>query len=76
MICVQKIRMNTKKHHAVELNFFFGNFFQRVKKLINFKNFVRIKVAKSKLNYFGLNCKFLIGKSEKSGIEIEIEYTL
>ena len=46
----------------------FCNFFQRVKKLFNFWNFVSIKVAKSKLNHLGFYCKlgFLIGKSEKS----------
>ena len=33
--------------------FFFGNFFQHVKKLINFGNFVKIKVAKFKLNHLG-----------------------
>ena len=33
--------------------FFFGNFFQHVKKLINFGNFVNIKVAKFKLNHLG-----------------------
>ena len=32
---------------------FFGNFFQHVKKLINFWNFVKIKVAKFKLNQTG-----------------------
>ena len=31
----------------------FANFFQHVKKLINFWNFVKIKVAKFKLNYLG-----------------------
>ena len=52
--------------------FFFGNFFQHVKKLINFGNFVNIKVAKFKLYLFGflLQTKsFLIGQSEKSEIE-------
>ena len=34
-----------------------GNFFQHVKKLINFWNFVNIKVAKSKSNYLGFYCK-------------------
>ena len=55
----------------------FRNFFQHVKKLLNFWNFVNIKVAKSKLNHLGFYCKldfFLIGQSEKSEIEIEIEY--
>ena len=33
--------------------YFFGNFFQHVKKLINFRNFVKIKVAKFKLNHLG-----------------------
>ena len=37
--------------------FFFGNFFQHVKKLLNFWNFVSIKVAKFKLNYLGFYCK-------------------
>ena len=37
--------------------FFFGNFFQHVKKLFNFWNFVNIKVAKSKLNHLGFYCK-------------------
>ena len=37
--------------------FFFGNFFQHVKKLINFLNFVNIKVAKSKSNHLGFYCK-------------------
>ena len=32
---------------------FFANFFQHVKKLINFGNFVKIKVAKFKLNQTG-----------------------
>ena len=32
---------------------FFGNFFQHVKKLIDFGNFVKIKVAKFKLNHLG-----------------------
>ena len=43
----------------------FGNFFQHVKKLLNFWNFVNIKMAKSKLNHLGFYCKldFLIGKS-------------
>ena len=31
----------------------FANFFQHVKKLINFGNFVKIKVAKFKLNHLG-----------------------
>ena len=44
--------------------FFFSIFFQPVKKLINFGNFVKIKVAKLQ-SYI-----FLIGQSEKSGIEI------
>ena len=35
----------------------FGNFFQHVKKLLNFWNFVNIKVAKSKLNHLGFYCK-------------------
>ena len=30
-----------------------GNFFQHVKKLINLENFVKIKVAKFKLNHLG-----------------------
>ena len=34
-------------------NIFFGNFFQHVKKLINFRTFVKIKVAKFKLNHLG-----------------------
>ena len=36
-------------------NFFLGggNFFQHVKKLINFENFVKVKVAKFKLNHLG-----------------------
>ena len=41
---------------------------------MNFGNFVKIKVSKFKLNHLGQNCKldfFLIGQSEKSGIEIE-----
>ena len=51
----------------------FVNFFQHMKKLLNFCNFVNIKVAKSKLNHSGFYCKliFLIGQSEN---EIEIEY--
>ena len=36
---------------------FFGNFFQHVKKLLNFWNFVNIKVAKSKLDHLGFYCK-------------------
>ena len=35
----------------------FVNFFQHVKKLFNFGNFVNIKVAKSKLNHLGFYCK-------------------
>ena len=52
--------------------FSFGNFFRHVKKLLNFLNFVNIKVSKFKLNHLGFFCKlyFLIGQSEKSGIEI------
>ena len=45
---------------AVEVarrNFFFGNFFQLVKILLNFWNFVNIKVAKSKLDHLGFYCK-------------------
>ena len=38
---------------AQKKNLFFGNFFQHVKKLINFGNFVKIKVAKFKLNHLG-----------------------
>ena len=38
---------------AQKRNFFFVNFFQHVKKLINFRNFVKIKVAKLKLNHLG-----------------------
>ena len=34
-------------------SFFFGNFFQHVKKLLKFWNFVKIKVAKFKLNHLG-----------------------
>ena len=34
-------------------NISFGNFFQYVKKLIDFGNFVKIKVAKFKLNHWG-----------------------
>ena len=61
---------------GVFLSIFFGNIFQHMKKLLNFWNFVNIKVAKSKLNHLGFiaNKFFLIGKSEKSEIEIEIEY--
>ena len=33
------------------------NFFQHVKKLFNFGNFVNIKVAKSKLNHLSFYCK-------------------
>ena len=33
--------------------FFFANLFQNVKELINFGNFVKIKVAKFKLNHLG-----------------------
>ena len=54
-----------------------GNFFQHVKKLLNFWNFVNIKVAKSKSNRLGFLLQirfFLIEQSEKSEIEIEIEY--
>ena len=56
--------------------YIFGHFFQHVKKLLNFWNFVNIKVGKSKLNHLGFYCilDFLIGQSEKSEIEIEIEY--
>ena len=36
---------------------FLGNFFQHVKKLIDFGNFVKIKVAKFKLNHLGENCR-------------------
>ena len=58
--------------------YLFGNFFQHVKKLPNFWNFVKIKVAKFKLNHmYGLKLHirfFLIGPSEKSGIEIESGY--
>ena len=32
---------------------FFGNFFKHVKKLFNFWNFEKMKVAKSKLNHLG-----------------------
>ena len=32
---------------------FFGNFFKHVKKIFNFWNVVKIKVAKFKLNHFG-----------------------
>ena len=54
----------------------FGLSFQHVKKLLNFWNFVNIKVAKSKLDHLGFKCRldFLIGQSEKSEIEIEIEF--
>ena len=60
-------RPGTKKH------FFFGNFFQHVKKLINFLNLLNINVTKSKPNHLGFYCKlyFLIGQSERSEIEIE-----
>ena len=47
-----------------------------MKKLLKFWNFLNIKVAKFKLNHLGFYCKpslFLIGQSEKSEIEIEIE---
>ena len=58
------------------VQFIFGILFQHVKKLLNFWSFVNIKVAKSKSNHLGIYCKlyFLIGQSEKSEIEIEIEY--
>ena len=36
---------------------FGGNFFQHVKKLFNFWNFVNINVAKSKLDHFSFYCK-------------------
>ena len=36
---------------------FLAIFFQFVKKLLNFWNFVNIKVAKSKLNHLGFYCK-------------------
>ena len=35
----------------------FGNFFQHVKKLFNFGNFEKTKVAKSELNHLGFYCK-------------------
>ena len=35
----------------------FGNFFQHVKKLFNFWNFLNIKMAKSKLNHLDFYCK-------------------
>ena len=38
---------------GIFFHYFFGNFFQHVKKLINFGNFVKIKVAKFKLNHLG-----------------------
>ena len=52
------------------------NFFQHVKKLLNFWNFVNIKVAKFKLDHLGFYCisYFLIGQSEKSEIETKVEY--
>ena len=37
--------------------YFLGYFLQRVKKLLNFWNFVNIKVAKFKLNHLGFYCK-------------------
>ena len=37
--------------------YFFGNFVQHVKKLFNFGNFEKNKVAKSKLNHLGFYCK-------------------
>ena len=42
---------------CVRWYFFLGNFFQHVKKLLNFWNFVNIKVAKAKLDHFGFYCK-------------------
>ena len=39
--------------HVFLFFYFFGNFYQRVKKLLNFWNFVNIKVAKFKLNHLG-----------------------
>ena len=48
-------------------SFFSGNFFQHVKKLLNFWNFVNIKVAKSKLDHFCFYCKlyFFVRKIRK-----------
>ena len=37
---------------------FFGKFFQHVKKLLNFWNFVNIKVAKFKLDHLGFYCRY------------------
>ena len=44
-----------------------SNFFQHVKKLLNFWNFVNIKVAKSKLDHFCFYCKlyFFVRKIRK-----------
>ena len=44
-------------------------FFQHEKKILNFLDFVIIKMAKSKLDHLGFYCKpsgFLIGQSEES----------
>ena len=39
-------------------SFFFGNFFQQVKKLLNFWDAVNIKVAKFKLDHLRFYCKW------------------
>ena len=65
MIFVQKMRMKREEHYSgyrailralggrpgFLFFYFFGKFFQHVKKLLNFWNFVKIKVAKFKLNH-------------------------
>ena len=55
--------------------FFLESFFQHVKKLINFWNFVNIKVAKSKSNHLGFYCKLdffdrTIRKSQKLKLKL------
>ena len=52
--------------------YFFGNFFQHVKKLLNFWNFINIKVAKSKLDHLDFYSK--LDFLENSEIEIKVEY--
>ena len=50
---VSVMRFENPRGHIVMCFSFFGNLFKHVKKLPNFWNFVKIEVAKFKLNHLG-----------------------
>ena len=57
--------------------FFFGNFFSTCEKINQFLEFCKDQGGKIQVKPFGLKLQirfFLIGLSEKSGIEMESEY--